>query len=135
MKAGCYTALITPFTNGQIDWDGMERLVNFQLENGITGILAAGTTGESPVLNWEEHNQVIEFITRKAKNKCSCIAGTGSNNTKETMEATTHAADAGADAVLLVDPYYNGPSSHGDPQRVCRTGGGGISQTWILFPM
>lgn len=111
MKAGCYTALITPFTNGQIDWDGMERLVNFQLENGITGILAAGTTGESPVLNWEEHNQVIEFITRKAKNKCSCIAGTGSNNTKETMEASTHAADAGADAVLLVDPYYNGPSS------------------------
>lgn len=87
MKAGCYTALITPFTNGQIDWDGMERLVNFQLENGITGILAAGTTGESPVLNWEEHNQVIEFITRKAKNKCRCIAGTGSNNTKETMEA------------------------------------------------
>lgn len=111
MKAGCYTALITPFTNGQIDWDGMERLVNFQIENGITGILAVGTTGESPVLNWEEHNQVVEFITRKAKNKCSCIAGTGSNNTKETMEATAHAADAGVDAVLLVDPYYNGPSS------------------------
>jgi 4-hydroxy-tetrahydrodipicolinate synthase len=111
MKAGCYTAIITPFTDGQIDWDGMERLVNFQIENGITGILAVGTTGESPVLNWEEHNQVVEFVARKAKNKCSCIAGTGSNNTKETMEATAHAAEAGVDAVLLVDPYYNGPSS------------------------
>ena len=111
MKAGCYTAIITPFTDGQIDWDGMERLVNFQIENGITGILAVGTTGESPVLNWDEHNQVVEFVARKAKNKCSCIAGTGSNNTKETMEATEHAAESGVDAVLLVDPYYNGPSS------------------------
>ena len=111
MKAGCYTAIITPFTDGQVNWDGMERLVNFQIENGITGILAVGTTGESPVLNWEEHNQVVEFVARKAKNKCSCIAGTGSNNTKETMEATAHAAEAGVDAVLLVDPYYNGPSS------------------------
>jgi 4-hydroxy-tetrahydrodipicolinate synthase len=111
MKAGCYTAIITPFADGRIDWDGMERLVNFQIENGITGILAVGTTGESPVLNWEEHNQVVEFVARKAKGRCSCIAGTGSNNTKETMEATAHAAEAGVDAVLLVDPYYNGPSS------------------------
>ncbi len=111
MKAGCYTAIVTPFTDGQIDWDGMERLVNFQIEGGITGILAVGTTGESPVLNWDEHNQVVEFVARKAKNKCKCIAGTGSNNTKETMDATAHAAEAGADAVLLVDPYYNGPSS------------------------
>jgi len=111
MEPGCYTAIITPFANGQIDWDGLERLTDFQIENGVAGILAVGTTGESPVLNWEEHNQVIEFIARKAKNNCSCIAGTGSNNTKETMAATAHAADAGADAVLLVDPYYNGPSS------------------------
>jgi 4-hydroxy-tetrahydrodipicolinate synthase len=103
--------MITPFADGRIDWDGMERLVNFQIENGITGILAVGTTGESPVLNWEEHNQVVEFVARKAKGRCSCIAGTGSNNTKETMEATAHAAEAGVDAVLLVDPYYNGPSS------------------------
>lgn len=111
MKAGCYTALITPFSDGRIDWVGMERLVDFQIENGITGILAVGTTGESPVLNWDEHNQVVEFVARKAENKCVCIAGTGSNNTKETMAATAHAADAGAGAVLLVDPYYNGPSS------------------------
>lgn len=111
MKAGCYTALITPMIDGKIDWDGMDRLVDFQIENGITGVLAVGTTGESPVLNWQEHNQVVEFVARKAMNKCVCIAGTGSNNTRETMEASAHAAHAGAEAVLLVDPYYNGPSS------------------------
>src|SRR5512137_234517 len=111
MKAGCYTALITPFKGDAIDWGGLDRLIDFQIQNGITGILAVGTTGESPVLTWEEHNQVTERIARKAAGKCLCIAGTGSNNTAETLEGTQHAAQCGCQAVLLVDPYYNGPSS------------------------
>lgn len=108
---GSYTALVTPFANGAVDYEGLSRLVDFQTENGITGLLAVGTTGESPSLTWEEHNAVIESVVKKAKGMCVCIAGTGSNNTKEAIEATKHAAEIGTDAVLLVDPYYNGPSS------------------------
>jgi 4-hydroxy-tetrahydrodipicolinate synthase len=111
MKPGCYTAIATPFKNKAVDYEGLDRLVEFQIQNGITGIVAVGTTGESPVLNWDEHNQVIEAIARKSKGRCLCIAGTGSNNTAEALEGTRHAAGAGADGVLLVDPYYNGPSS------------------------
>jgi 4-hydroxy-tetrahydrodipicolinate synthase len=111
MKAGCYTALATPFTGEEVDYEGFENLVDFQIKNGITGILAAGTTGESPVLSWDEHNKVTEVVAKKTKGKCICIAGTGSNNTKETLEGTKHAAEVGAEAALLVDPYYNGPSS------------------------
>jgi 4-hydroxy-tetrahydrodipicolinate synthase len=111
MITGCYTAIITPFKDGTVDYDGLAKLVDFQIENGISGIVAVGTTGESPTLTWEEHNKVIEHIARQTKNKCLCIAGTGSNNTKETLEGTQHAADVGSDAVLLIDPYYNGPSS------------------------
>ena len=111
MKTGCYTALITPFTGDAVDYDGLDRLVDFQIAGGITGILAVGTTGESPSLSWDEHNQVVERVAKKTKAKCLCIAGTGSNNTHEALEATAHAAKAGVDAVLLVDPYYNGPSS------------------------
>ena len=111
MKAGCYTALITPFENGAVDYTSLEKLINFQIENGISGILAVGTTGESPVLSWDEHNRVIEAVAEKTRDRCFCIAGTGSNNTREALEASKHAANAGAGAVLLVDPYYNGPSS------------------------
>jgi len=111
MKAGCYTALATPFENGEIDYESLAKLADFQIKNGITGILACGTTGESPVLAWDEHNKVTEVVAKKTKGKCICIAGTGSNNTKETLEGTKHAAEVGVEAVLLVDPYYNGPSS------------------------
>ena len=111
MKTGCYTALITPFADEAVDYDGLARLAEFQIQNDITGILAVGTTGESPALNWKEHNKIIDFIRDCTKNNCICIAGTGSNNTKETLSATEHAAHIGVDAVLLVDPYYNGPSS------------------------
>lgn len=112
MDAGCYTALVTPFApDGSLDTAGLEQLINFQIQNQITGILATGTTGESPTLRWEEHNQVIDIVASKAKGKCLTIAGTGSNNTQEALEATGHAAKQGVDAVLLVDPYYNGPSS------------------------
>ncbi len=111
MKAGCYTALATPFAGDAIDAEGLDRLIDFQIESGITGILAVGTTGESPTLSWGEHNAVIEAVAKKAMGQCTCIAGTGSNNTAEALEATRHAVGVGADAVLLVDPYYNGPSS------------------------
>ena len=108
---GTYTALITPFSGDAVDEEGIENLVEFQIAGGISGILAVGTTGESPVLNWREHNAVIERIAKLTRNRCKCIAGTGSNNTQEAIEGTGHAAKAGVDAVLLVDPYYNGPSS------------------------
>ncbi len=111
MKSGCYTAIATPFKDGAVDYENLEKLVDFQIQSGITGILAVGTTGESPVLNWDEHNKVTEIVAAQTKGKCLCVAGTGSNNTAETMAGTQHAAEAGADAVLLVDPYYNGPSS------------------------
>ena len=111
MNSGCYTAIATPFKDGSVDYENLETLVDFQIQNGIAGIIAVGTTGESPVLNWDEHNKVIEVVAAKTKGKCLCIAGTGSNNTAESMAGTQHAAEAGADGVLLVDPYYNGPSS------------------------
>ncbi|MFH2060171.1 MAG: 4-hydroxy-tetrahydrodipicolinate synthase [Pseudomonadota bacterium] len=112
MEPGCYTALITPFDQtGEVDQNGLEQLINFQVENGITGILATGTTGESPTLKWEEHEHVIEQVARLAKNKCLRIAGTGSNNTMEAIEALGHAVKDDLDAILMVDPYYNGPSS------------------------
>jgi 4-hydroxy-tetrahydrodipicolinate synthase len=111
MQSGSYTAIITPFAGNEVDYDGLDRLVDFQVTNGITGVLAVGTTGESPSLSWDEHNLIIERIAKRTKGKSLCIAGTGSNNTYEAIEATRHAAGAGVDAVLLVDPYYNGPSS------------------------
>jgi 4-hydroxy-tetrahydrodipicolinate synthase len=113
MRPGSYTALVTPFLpeGDRIDPQGLEQLVAFQIENGISGILAVGTTGESPTLTWDEHDAVIENIARLARGRCACIAGAGSNNTSEALNATRHAAQLGVDAVLLVDPYYNGPSS------------------------
>ncbi|MBI5063579.1 MAG: 4-hydroxy-tetrahydrodipicolinate synthase [Desulfatitalea sp.] len=113
MRPGCYTALVTPFTNDgtQLDTEGLEKLAAFQIAGGITGILAVGTTGESPTLAWNEHNTVIDIVARASKGRCLCIAGTGSNNTQEALNATEHAAQQNVNAVLLVDPYYNGPSS------------------------
>jgi 4-hydroxy-tetrahydrodipicolinate synthase len=113
MKSGCYTALVTPFTSdgGRVDQEGLQKLIAFQIENNITGILAVGTTGESPTLAWDEHHAVADQAARMAKGNCICITGTGSNNTSEALAATERAARQGVDAVLLVDPYYNGPSS------------------------
>ena len=112
MFKGCYTALVTPMLeDGRIDYSGLEKLIDFQIANNCQGILAAGTTGESPTLNREEHNELIERTCKQAKGRSLSIAGTGSNSTQETLEASEHAAHAGADALLLVDPYYNGPSS------------------------
>ncbi|MFZ5571431.1 MAG: 4-hydroxy-tetrahydrodipicolinate synthase [Thermodesulfobacteriota bacterium] len=111
MIKGSFTALITPFIEQEVDYEGLQQLTEFQIASGISGILAVGTTGESPTLSWEEHNRVIEHVAAACKTRCFCIAGTGSNNTSEALSAAKHAAKAGVDAVLMVDPYYNGPSS------------------------
>lgn len=112
MEQGCYTALITPFTQaGELDEEGLGQLIDFQIRNGITGILATGTTGESPTFKWKEHDYVIALTARQTQGKCLCIAGTGSNNTQEAIEGAGHAVEEGVDAILMVDPYYNGPSS------------------------
>ena len=111
MFGGCYTAIITPMTADGVDYDGLARLVEFQVASGVSGILAVGTTGESPTLNWGEHGEVIEKVHECANGRCITIGGTGSNSTLETMHATEHAVKCGVEAVLLVDPYYNGPSS------------------------
>lgn len=103
--------MVTPFDGDAVDETGLARLADFQIQNGISGLLAVGTTGESPTLAWEEHHRVVQIYAQQAKGRCLCIAGAGSNNTKEALSATRHAAEAGVDAVLLVDPYYNGPSS------------------------
>jgi 4-hydroxy-tetrahydrodipicolinate synthase len=97
--------------NREIDYEGLQQLVEFQIKNGVKGILAVGTTGESPTLDWNEHSKVIEKTHEYAGNRCLTIAGTGSNSTQETLDGTEHAYEAGVNTVLLVDPYYNGPSS------------------------
>ena len=109
---GAWTALITPMTSdGSVDWAGLEKNLQFQAEQGITGVVPTGTTGESPTLVWDEHNKVIERALKTLAGKCEVIAGTGSNSTQEAVESTEHAAEHGAKAALLVDCYYNGPSS------------------------
>ena len=110
--SGCYTALVTPMTpDREVDYEGLRGLIEFQIREGVSGILAVGTTGESPTLNWDEHNKVIEKVYQHTGSKGLTIAGTGSNSTQETVEGTEHAARIGVQSVLLVDPYYNGPSS------------------------
>ena len=109
---GAWTALVTPMAaDGRVDWSGLEKNIEFQVSQGITGLVPAGTTGESPTLDWGEHNTTVEVALRLAKGKCGVIAGTGSNSTSETLDSTRYAARQGAEAVLLVDCYYNGPSS------------------------
>lgn len=110
--SGCYTALITPMKqNQEVDFDGMRNLVEFQIKEGVRGILAVGTTGESPTLTWDEHIVVIEKIHEYVGEKGLTIAGTGSNSTKEAIQATKRTWNLGLRNFLLIDPYYNGPSS------------------------
>lgn len=109
---GTWTAIVTPLMQDySVDWDGLRKNVEFQISQGITGIVPVGTTGESPTMNWEEHNRLIEEALSLCKDRCGVLAGTGSNSTAEALESTRHAVHAGAKAVLLVDCYYNGPSS------------------------
>jgi 4-hydroxy-tetrahydrodipicolinate synthase len=109
---GSWTALITPFKEDlSVDFDGLKKNISFQINQGITGVLAVGTTGESPTLETEEHNEVITRAAVFAEKGCDILAGTGSNSTAEAIAHTNHAVIAGVEKVLLVDCYYNGPSS------------------------
>jgi 4-hydroxy-tetrahydrodipicolinate synthase len=114
MFQGAITAIVTPFKeDGSLDEEALRGLVNFQIENNIDGIVPCGTTGESPTLDHEEHHKVIEIVIDAVKGKVPVIAGTGSNSTKEAIEITKKAADAGANASLQVCPYYNKPTQEG----------------------
>ena len=111
--AGAHTALVTPFKDGLLDEPALIRLIEAQIQAGISGIIPVGTTGESPTLSHEEHRRVIEIAVKAATGRALVIAGTGSNATSEAVELTVEAAKLGADAALLVAPYYNKPSAEG----------------------
>ncbi len=114
MFEGVHTALVTPFSeNGIIDTDAFRALIDKQFDNGVKGIVPVGTTGESPTLSMEEHHRVIEIAIKQADGHGPVIAGTGSNSTREAVDLTQAAEHAGADAALLVTPYYNKPSQEG----------------------
>ncbi len=111
---GTYTALLTPFTDkDEINEDKLREMVEFQIEKGTAGLVPCGTTGESPTLTWDEHKRVIEIVVKAARRRVKVIPGTGSNNTAEAIEATLFARKVGADAVLIVSPYYNKPTQEG----------------------
>ena len=113
MFKGSNVALITPFKNGSLDEESYIKLINFHLKNGTNGLVPAGTTGESPTLNHNEHQKVIEICIKESNGKIPVIAGTGSNSTEEAISLTTHAEKIGADAALIVTPYYNKPTQEG----------------------
>lgn len=110
---GCLTALVTPFKNGKVNESALRRLVDNQIEAGIDGLVPVGTTGESPTLDFDEHDHVIETVIDAAAGRCLVIAGTGANSTAEAVRLTQHAKAAGADASLQVCPYYNKPTQEG----------------------
>ena len=110
---GSITALITPFKDGKVDERAFQRLVEWQIDQGTHGLVPCGTTGESPTLTHDEHRRVVELCVEAAAGRVPVIAGTGSNSTAEAVELTRHAKSAGADAVLVVTPYYNKPTQEG----------------------
>ena len=113
MFKGSITALITPFTNGRVDEAAFQKFVQWQIDQGSEAVVPCGTTGESPTLSHEEHMRVTELCVEVAKDKVPVIAGTGSNSTEEAISLTRHAKEAGAEAVLVVTPYYNKPTQEG----------------------
>lgn len=113
MIQGSIPALVTPFKNGELDLDTLKKLVDWQIESGSTGLVPVGTTGESPTLSHEEHEAVIEAVVKFAAGRVPVIAGAGSNNTVEGIRLIQHAERVGADAALVVTPYYNKPTQAG----------------------
>jgi 4-hydroxy-tetrahydrodipicolinate synthase len=110
---GSFTALVTPFKNGAIDEKAFRDLIDWQIAEGTNGLVPVGTTGESPTLSHEEHNEVVEWCVKQARGRVPVIAGAGSNSTAEAIELARHAESVGADAVLVVTPYYNKPTQEG----------------------
>lgn len=113
MFRGAITALVTPFKDGKVDEAALRELIEFQIANGIDGLVPCGTTGESPTLSHDEHDRVIEITIDAAKKRVPVIAGTGSNSTTEALRLTRHAYEAGADGALIACPYYNKPTQEG----------------------
>ena len=113
MFKGVFTALLTPFKNGALDEVSFRSFIDFQIESGIHGLVPVGTTGESPTVSHDEHKLAVEICIDQASKKVPVIAGTGSNNTAEAIELTNHASEKGADAALVVTPYYNKPNQEG----------------------
>jgi 4-hydroxy-tetrahydrodipicolinate synthase len=113
MFEGIHTALITPFRAGQVDEEALRAHVARQIEAGVDGVIPCGSTGESATLSHLEHRRVVEIVVEAAKGRIAVIAGTGSNSTREAIELTRHAKDAGADGALLLSPYYNKPTQEG----------------------
>ena len=114
MFEGAYTAIVTPFNrDGSVDFGKLRDLIELQIKNGIDGIVPVGTTGESPTLDYEEHEKVVEASVETARKRIKVIAGTGANSTREALELTKHAKEAGADGTLQVTPYYNKPNQTG----------------------
>lgn len=110
---GAFVAIVTPFTDGKVDEQGLRDLIEFQIENGTHGIVPCGTTGESATMSHEEHHRVVEITIETVNGRVPVLAGTGSNSTAETIELTKHAKTAGADGALVITPYYNKPSQEG----------------------
>jgi 4-hydroxy-tetrahydrodipicolinate synthase len=110
---GSFTALVTPFKNGGLDEKAFRDLVDWQIAEGTNGLVPVGTTGESPTLSHDEHKRVVEWCVEQAKGRVAIIAGAGSNSTAEAIELSKHAEKAGANAVLIVTPYYNKPTQEG----------------------
>jgi 4-hydroxy-tetrahydrodipicolinate synthase len=113
MFRGAITALVTPFREGRLDEDAYRRLIDWQIREGVQGIVPCGTTGESATLSHEEHERVVDIAVDEAKGRVQVIAGTGSNSTTEAVRLTRHAKEAGADGALLITPYYNKPTQEG----------------------
>ncbi len=113
MFEGSIVALITPFKDGEVDYEALGRLIDFHIDNGTDAVLVCGTTGESPTLTFEEHDKVVEFAVKHANGRIKIIAGTGANATHEAVHLTAHAKEVGADGALLVVPYYNKPTQEG----------------------
>lgn len=111
--SGSFVALVTPFRDGKVDEAKLRELVDFQIANKTDGLIPCGTTGESATLTYEEHDRVVEIVIDQARGRVPVVAGTGSNSTHEALELTQHAAAAGADACLVVVPYYNKPTQKG----------------------
>jgi 4-hydroxy-tetrahydrodipicolinate synthase len=114
MFEGAYTALVTPFNkDGSVDYGKLRALIAMQIEGGMDGIVPVGTTGESPTLDFDEHEKVVEVSVEASRGKLKVIAGTGANSTSEALQLTKHALKAGADGTLQVTPYYNKPNQEG----------------------
>ncbi|SIO27460.1 4-hydroxy-tetrahydrodipicolinate synthase [Halodesulfovibrio marinisediminis] len=111
--SGAYTALVTPFRNGKIDEESFREHIEWQITEGIHGLVPCGTTGESATLTHDEHKEAIRICVEQANKRVPVLAGAGSNNTKEAVHLTQFAKDAGADGVLLISPYYNKPTQEG----------------------